>query len=60
MNAVREFALKTDSGKKIPCRTRGVEPVLVGWYTKPSRPQRITSGLKTNVNPSTIYSAKKP
>ena len=32
---------------------------LVRWYFEPSQPQRISSGLKTNFNPSPSHSAHK-
>ena len=32
---------------------------LVSWYFQPSQPQRIISGLKTNLNLSLTYSAQK-
>ena len=33
---------------------------LVSWCFAPSQPQRITSGLKTNVSPSPAHSVQKP
>ena len=33
--------------------------MLVCWWFEPSKPERITPGLETNVNPSPTYSAPK-
>ena len=44
---------------KVPLYTVMHLDELVSWCFEPSQPQRITSGLETNVNPSPSYSAQK-
>ena len=55
----RNRGRKEKKGKRIRMEVRGEgrkEGGLLSWYSGPSQPQRITSGLKTNFNLSPSYS----